>query len=280
MKDQFLRAWYVLVLGLSFSVCDGLAAAEPPPPKVRVLIVTGIDYPGHLWRKTAPEVAAAIRRDNRLEVFTVEDPNFLDSAALTNYSSLVLHFQNWQTAGPGSAARTNLARFVQSGGGLISLHFACGAWQGEWPEFVDILGRVYDPKLPPHDPYGKFRVQVVDAEQGVQIAELSANANIKKATGDSESTRLRALGEALAIRAIGQAKSEAYRVGVESLGAQGYTLMQLMQIVGDRNVRIVPDVAVTGQNANPGLIDGMLGIMLRQQTTGHLSHQSTRPPNP
>jgi uncharacterized membrane protein YqiK len=122
--------------------------------------------------------------------------------------------------------------------------------------------------------------QVVDAEQGVQIAELSANANIKKATGDSESTRLRALGEAQAIRAIGQAKSEAYRVGVESLGAQGYTLMQLMQIVGDRNVRIVPDVAVTGQNANPGLIDGMLGIMLRQQTTGHLSHQSTMPPNP
>jgi uncharacterized membrane protein YqiK len=107
--------------------------------------------------------------------------------------------------------------------------------------------------------------QVVDAEQGVQIAELSANANIKKATGDSEATRLRAVGEAEAIRATGLAKSEAYRAGVESLGAQSYTLMQLMQIVGDRNVRIVPDVAVTGQNANAGLVDGMLGIMLRNQ---------------
>lgn len=111
--------------------------------------------------------------------------------------------------------------------------------------------------------------EVVGAEQGVQIAELSANANIKKATGEAESTRLRALGEAEAIRATGQAKSEAYRVGVDALGAQGYTLMQLMQIVGERNVRIVPDVAVTGQNANAGLVDGMLGIMLRQQTNGH-----------
>lgn len=116
--------------------------------------------------------------------------------------------------------------------------------------------------------------QVVDAEQGVQIAELSAQASIKKATGDSEATRLRALGEAEAIRATGQAKSEAYRAGVESLGPQAYTLMQLMQIVGDRNVRIVPDVAVTGQNANAGLVDGLLGIMLRQQSNGHAPGQT------
>ena len=167
MNDRFLWVWWVAALGFSFSRCGELAAAETPPPKARVLIVTGIDYPGHLWRKTAPEVAAAIRRDNRLEVFTVEDPNFLDSTALTNYSTVVLHFQNWQTAGPGPATRTNLAHFVSAGGGLISLHFACGAWTGEWPEFVDILGRVYDPKLPPHDPYGKFRVQIVDPDHPV-----------------------------------------------------------------------------------------------------------------
>jgi uncharacterized membrane protein YqiK len=110
--------------------------------------------------------------------------------------------------------------------------------------------------------------QVVGAEQGVSIAELHANATVKQATGDAESTRLRAIGEAEAIRATGQAKAEAYRAGVESLGAQGYTVMQLMQIVGDRNVRIVPDVAVSGASANPGLVDGLLGVMLRNQNTG------------
>ena len=41
--------------------------------------------------------------------------------------------------------------------------------------------------------------QVVGAEQGVNIAELQANAHIKQATGESESVRLRAIGEAQAI---------------------------------------------------------------------------------
>jgi len=110
--------------------------------------------------------------------------------------------------------------------------------------------------------------EVVGAEQGVNISELKANASVKQATGEAESTRLRALGEAQAIRATGQAKAEAYKVGVEALGPQGYTVMQLMQIVGERNVRIVPDVAVSGASANPGIVDGLLGLMLRSQTNG------------
>ena len=114
--------------------------------------------------------------------------------------------------------------------------------------------------------------QVVGAEQGVNIAELKANASVKQATGDAESTRLRALGEAQAIRATGDAKAQAYRAGVESLGAQSYTVMQLMQIVGDRNVRIVPDVAVSGTNGSTGLVDGLLGIMLRTQA--HVNEQA------
>jgi uncharacterized membrane protein YqiK len=72
-------------------------------------------------------------------------------------------------------------------------------------------------------------------------------------------SRLRALGEA-----------EAYRVGVESLGAQGYTVMQLMQIVGERNVRIVPDVAVSSQKGSIGLVDGLFGTMLRGQSSSHV----------
>src|SRR5665213_2200059 len=111
--------------------------------------------------------------------------------------------------------------------------------------------------------------QVVSAEQGVNIAELQAGAQVKQATGEAESTRLRALGEAEAIRATGHAKAAAYRAGVEAVGAQSYTVMQLMQIVGERNVRIVPDVAVNGGTGNTGLVDGLLGVMLRNQHNGH-----------
>jgi uncharacterized membrane protein YqiK len=121
---------------------------------------------------------------------------------------------------------------------------------------------------------GETRSMIQLAEQGVSIAELHANSHIKQATGEAEAVRLRAIGEAQAIRATGQAKAEAYRVGVEALGSQGYTVMQLMQIVGERNVRIVPDVAVTGAAGNTGLVDGLLGLMLRNQTNGETAKKN------
>src|SRR2546422_4992725 len=108
--------------------------------------------------------------------------------------------------------------------------------------------------------------QVVGAEQGVNIAELKANANVKQATGDAEATRLRALGEAEAIRATGRAKAEAYRVGAESLGAQSYTIMQLMQTVGERNVRIEPDVAVNGAGGRGRFSERLLLTLMRGQS--------------
>jgi uncharacterized membrane protein YqiK len=105
---------------------------------------------------------------------------------------------------------------------------------------------------------------LVGAVRGVDIAELRANAQIKQATGESEATRLRALGESEAIRSIGNAKADAYRAGVQSLGSQGYTSLQLMQIVGDQKVKVVPDVAVSG-NGGGGLAEGLMAILLRRE---------------
>jgi hypothetical protein len=141
------------------------AWSSPGAEKARVLIVTGMDHPAHLWRQTAPALKAILEQNNRLEVRIVEDPHFLDSGALKTYRAVVLHFQNWETPGPGSAARENLRRFVAEGGGLVSVHFACGAWHGEWPEFENIVGRVWHGQGPgksQHDPRGKFTVRIVD----------------------------------------------------------------------------------------------------------------------
>ncbi len=112
--------------------------------------------------------------------------------------------------------------------------------------------------------------EMVKSEQGVQIAELQAQAQIKQATGTAEATRLQALGEAEAVRSLGNAKAEAHRAGVQALGAQGYTALQLMQVVGERNVRVVPDVAVSGNSNGTGLVEGLLGLMLRGQSGGNL----------
>lgn len=110
---------------------------------------------------------------------------------------------------------------------------------------------------------------LVQSEQGVTIAELQANAQIQQATGEAEAIKLKAVAEAEGIRATGNAKAETYLAGVEALGKQGYTAMQLMQIIGDRNVRIIPDITVSSSNGNGNsnsLVDGLLSMILWNQT--------------
>jgi len=132
--------------------------------------------------------------------------------------------------------------------------------------------------------------EVVKAQQGVSIAELEAASRVKTAAGEAEGLKLRAgaeaeslklragaegealrlrgVGEAEAIRATGEAKAEAYRVGVASLGASSYSALQLMQVVGDKAVRVVPDVAVSGSTGG-GLAEGLIALLLRRETTPH-----------
>jgi uncharacterized membrane protein YqiK len=109
--------------------------------------------------------------------------------------------------------------------------------------------------------------ELVQSEQGVTIAQLQANAQIQQATGEAESIKLKAIGEAEGIRATGNAKAETYSAGVEALGTQGYTAMQIMQIIGSSNVRLIPDVLVGGSNGSTnGLVDGLLSMILWNQT--------------
>ncbi len=173
--DTKMRAVLVallVVFGVSGMLGAPAAAPTPAKAKARVLLVTGVDYPGHLWRQTAPALAEALRKDPRLEVITVEDPGFLDSAAINTYDLILLHFQNWQQPGPGVTARENLRRFVEGGKGVALVHFACGAWYGEWPEFEKIAGRAWfgpnpGPGKQQHDPHGSFRVELVKPEHPV-----------------------------------------------------------------------------------------------------------------
>ncbi|MBN2505405.1 MAG: ThuA domain-containing protein [Verrucomicrobia bacterium] len=139
------------------------AELEPPAEGIKVLVVTGIDYPGHPWQQTAPALKGVLEKDPRLKVRIVEDPEALASPKLALWDTVVLHFMDWEVPGPGPAARDNLKRFVSGGKGLALTHFACGAWDNnEWPEFRTLAGRVWDPKRRAHDPHGTFRVDIAD----------------------------------------------------------------------------------------------------------------------
>ena len=90
----------------------------------------------------------------------------LDSSALGGYDAVVLHFMNWEQPAPGAAARERLGNRVRDGMGLMLVHFACGAFQ-DWPQFEELAGRVWDPKLRGHDPYGEFEVRVTDGDHPI-----------------------------------------------------------------------------------------------------------------
>ena len=109
-----LVAWTVMAGSLLWA-----APGATPAEKARILLVTGVDYPGHLWRQTAPALAEALRQDPRLEVFTLEDPGVLDSTAINKYDLILLHFQNWEQPGPGERARENLRQFVEGSHGKL-----------------------------------------------------------------------------------------------------------------------------------------------------------------
>lgn len=139
---------------------------------------------------------------------------------------------------------------------------------------VQQLAQAERQKLVRETAVADIQQEVVKAEQGVSMAELRAGAQVKQAIGEAEATRLRAgaegeairvkaAGEAEAIRATGAAKAEAYGAGVEALGPEPYTALQLMQIVGEKGVRVVPDVAVSGSGAGAGLAEGLLASLLR-----------------
>ena len=113
--------------------------------------------------------------------------------------------------------------------------------------------------------------EVVRSEQMVRIAQQNALAAAESAKGEANATRLRAEGaaaavrmagegEAASVRAVGAAKAEAYRQGIEAVGAAGYTAMQMASILGENKVKLVPDIAVSGDGG--GLANAMIARLL------------------
>jgi type 1 glutamine amidotransferase len=155
-----------------------VADLSPPSTGTKILLITGIDYPGHHWQQTSPVLRDLLEKDPRLKVRIVADPNVLASPALQQWDAVIIHFMDWEVPGPGPEARANLKRFLEQGKGLMLTHFACGAWDNnEWPEFRNLAGRVWDPKRRPHDVRGPFLVEIADPEHAITKGMQSFETN-------------------------------------------------------------------------------------------------------
>lgn len=133
--------------------------------RISVLIVTGMDHPAHNWQVSTPALREVLEKDRHITVVVLEDPYRLESADLSKHDVILLHFNNWEEPDPSARAKTNLSRFVNQGGGLFILHFACGAFS-DWPEYPALAGKVWDRKNT-HDPRGPFEVQITSEKHPV-----------------------------------------------------------------------------------------------------------------
>ena len=125
--------------------------------------------------------------------------------------------------------------------------------------------------------------EVVKAEQGVMIAERTADAVVKKQKGDSqavkiaaeadaeatalrakaESTRIALTGQAESekILAIGKSNAEAYRLAVEAMGQDNFTTYKMTEEIGKSGIKLMPDLLINGGGSGNGSsIEGLLGL--------------------
>ncbi len=94
-------------------------------------------------------------------------------------------------------------------------------------------------------------------------AEAEAQALRQRAEAQAQATRLHGDAEADATRAVGAAKAEAYTVGVQAMGAEAFTAVQLAGILGEHQVKLVPDIAVSGEGGSNALATAMVAKLLR-----------------
>ncbi|HEY6186209.1 MAG TPA: SPFH domain-containing protein [Pyrinomonadaceae bacterium] len=99
------------------------------------------------------------------------------------------------------------------------------------------------------------------ATVGVEIA--GKRSEQRKAEADGEAHYILATGKAEAekVRLMGEAQGVAYHEQVDALGAQGVALVETLKVIGEKNVRITPDVMASGGSGDGGSNLGTLLLL-------------------
>ena len=97
------------------------------------------------------------------------------------------------------------------------------------------------------------------ATVGVEIS--SRRSEQRKAEAEGEAHYILATGRAEAekVRLMGEAQGVAYKEQVNALGAQGVALVETLKVIGEKQVRITPDILASGGNDGAG---GGIGQLL------------------
>jgi uncharacterized membrane protein YqiK len=93
------------------------------------------------------------------------------------------------------------------------------------------------------------------ATVGVEISGKRAEQRKAEAEGEAHYILATGKAEAEKVRLMGEAQGVAYKEQVNALGPQGVALVETLKVIGEKNVRITPDVMASG-----GTGDGAGGI--------------------
>ncbi len=134
----------------------------------------------------------------------------------------------------------------------------------------------------------EMQSSVVQAEQGVLIAEQQATAKVRASEGetkvaeqqalqkirlaeaDAAQIQKKALAEAEGIKAKGNAQAEAYQSGVKAMGEGNFTLLETMTAIGREKIKIIPDLQINGGGGSEGGSNGILNVLMAQMVSDKL----------
>jgi uncharacterized membrane protein YqiK len=94
---------------------------------------------------------------------------------------------------------------------------------------------------------------------GVEIASKRSEQRKAQAEGEAHYILQTGRAEAEKVRLMGEAQGVAYHEQVNALGAQGVALVETLKVIGEKNVRITPDVLASGGSGDGA---GSLGTLL------------------
>jgi uncharacterized membrane protein YqiK len=114
-----------------------------------------------------------------------------------------------------------------------------------------------------------------EAEATKMRANAEAEATKARAGAQAEATKLNAsaeaekisktgLAEAEKIMAIGKSTAESYQLQVSAMGEDNFAKYKITEEIGKGNIKVIPDVLISGTNGSEGGISGLLGMKLME----------------
>ncbi len=105
-----------------------------------------------------------------------------------------------------------------------------------------------------------------NAEAEATKARAGAQAEATKMNASAEAERISKTGlaEAEKIMAIGKSTAEAYELQVSAMGGDNFTKYKITEEIGKGQIKVIPEVLITGTNGSEGGISGLLGMKLME----------------